>query len=98
MSPDRSQDRVGSRPDATSNQWNRAEVGSRFFRLTPQQIGHPDVQGMHQPVQRLSRKEADSLENIVHVRLGNAAHPGQPPFGQLTGLDSFPRNPDQLPL
>lgn len=98
MSPDRRQDCVGSGPDATSNQWNGAEVGSRFLGHTPQEIGHPDVQGVHEPVHRLSRKEADILENIVHVRLGNAAHPGQPPFGQLTGLDSFPRDPDQLSL
>lgn len=92
----RSQQSIGARSDAASHQRDRPKVRAWFSRYAPKQVRCPDIESLHDPVHRLSRGEADILQNIVYMRLGNAALSGQPPLGQLAGLNSFPRNPDEL--
>lgn len=96
MAAHRSQQSIGARSDAASYQRDRPKVRAWFSRYAPKQVGCPDIESLHDPVHRLSRGEADILQNIVYMRLGNAALSGQPPLGQLAGLNSFPRNPDEL--
>jgi hypothetical protein len=84
--------------NSVPNNRNLPHAGVRLGRDTPQEIGNTDVQGNHEAIRRACRKYAYILQNIVHMRLRNAARPRQPPLGQLACVDALSRDVDQSTL
>ena len=89
---------IGSGPDAAADEGNGAHVGLRVGRPTPEDIRNAEVEGLHQAIRRGRRKKACVIENVMDVRLRNAAQAGQPPLSQFTALDAYTGDIDQMLL
>jgi hypothetical protein len=84
--------RTGS--DTAANDGNRLKAGAGCGGNGPEKVGKLKAEGFHKTIRGVVRECAYPLENIVHMRLRNAAQTSESPFRKLTCPDPFARDID----
>lgn len=74
---------VGRGTDSVLDQRNCAYAFPGFGGRTPENVGAPEVEGLHQAVGQGGGKQTELIQDMMDMRLRNATEAGQPPFGEL---------------